>query len=141
MFKEGVDMDDLLSSNPKHFRMLRVMQGVSFMKLDDKENKAVRDYILFRKKVDLINIHAHFQYDDSFRTDISSRLTDQHRIKVADIMDSCVKDDGSLSHEMVLECGVIEILARKTPQDELLGYWDYISHQVIAFSIQASSHQ
>lgn len=40
-FKNGVDMDKVLSSNPTAFKMLRAMWKVSFIKIDDHENKAL----------------------------------------------------------------------------------------------------
>ncbi len=45
-FQTGVDMDDVLSSNPPAFRMLRAFWKVSFIKFDDEENQAFRDVIL-----------------------------------------------------------------------------------------------
>lgn len=42
-------MDDALNSNPSAFRMLRAMWKVSFIKIDDEENRALFD-ILYKKK-------------------------------------------------------------------------------------------
>lgn len=45
-FKNGIDMDEVLSSNPGKFRMLRSFWKLSFIKIDDSENKALIDIIL-----------------------------------------------------------------------------------------------
>ncbi len=44
-FENGIDMDDVLSSNPSAFKMLRAFWKLSFIKFDDEENQAFR--ILF----------------------------------------------------------------------------------------------
>jgi hypothetical protein len=43
-FVTGTDMDDVLSSNPAAFKMLRALWKVSFIKFDDEENQAFRDH-------------------------------------------------------------------------------------------------
>ncbi|WP_400246667.1 hypothetical protein AB3U99_07445 [Niallia sp. JL1B1071] len=43
-------MDDVLASNPDKFRILRAFWKVSFIKIDDEENKALRDIILKRNE-------------------------------------------------------------------------------------------
>src|SRR5699024_4707485 len=45
-FKEGVDMDEVLSSNPDKFKMLRAFWKLSFIKVDDEENQALVDVLL-----------------------------------------------------------------------------------------------
>ncbi len=49
-FKKSIDMDEALSSNPEKFRMLRTMWKVSFIKIDDEEDKALQDVILKRNE-------------------------------------------------------------------------------------------
>jgi hypothetical protein len=131
-FRDGVDMDDLLSSAPEKIRMIRTMQGVSFIKLDDQENKAVRDYIVFKNRNNLSSDEARYIFDDDVHQTIQQRVSAQYMLSAADIMDSCVNRDGTLGHEMALECGVIELLASGAPESDILGRWDYISHQVMA---------
>jgi len=53
-------------------------------------------------------------------------------MSASDIMYHCVNRDGTLKHEMALECGVIELLATSVPEGDVFGHWDYVSHQVIA---------
>ena len=44
-FKKGVDMDDVLRYRPQAFKVLRAFEGLSFIKIDDEENRALREYI------------------------------------------------------------------------------------------------
>lgn len=41
-FKTGVDMDDVLRYRPDSFKMLRAFEGLTFIKIDDEENRALR---------------------------------------------------------------------------------------------------
>ena len=61
-FRDGVDMDDALTSAPEHFRMLRAMQQVSFIKLDDQENIALRNHNQIHHPENKKN--PRFSYDD-----------------------------------------------------------------------------
>ena len=45
LFENGVDMDEVLASKPAAFRMLRAFWKVSFIKIDDVENKALNEEI------------------------------------------------------------------------------------------------
>src|SRR5206468_93150 len=45
-FRKGIDMDDMLASNPAAFKILRAFWKVSFIKFDDTENQAFKDAIL-----------------------------------------------------------------------------------------------
>lgn len=49
-FQNGIDIDDVLSSNPSGFKILRSFWKLSFIKIDDNENKALKDIILKRNE-------------------------------------------------------------------------------------------
>lgn len=131
-FTDGVDMDDVLLSAPERFRMIRAMQQVSFMKLDDEENCALRDHIIFRNRAKLGDPTTHYPYNNAVHKSIASKVTADHILTAADIMDCCVNADGHLTHEMALECGLVDALAHHRAETDVLGKWDYISHQVLA---------
>lgn len=131
-FTAGVDMDDVLSAAPEHFRMLRAMQQVSFMKLDDEENRALRGHIIFRNRAMLRDPTAHYPYHDVVHVALASKVTADHMLTAADIMDCCVDTNGLLKHEMALECGLVDALAHHRPEADVIGKWDYVSHQVLA---------
>ncbi|MBQ9001380.1 MAG: hypothetical protein IJ087_05965, partial [Eggerthellaceae bacterium] len=54
-FATGIDMDDLLLSDPKAFRSLRVFERRSFIKLDDEEDAAFKAALLRRNIKALYN--------------------------------------------------------------------------------------
>lgn len=134
-FKNGVDMDDVLSSNPSKFRMLRAFYKLSFVKIDDDENKALKDIILKKNEQFLLNNTANeiFKFNNSTHNNIKLKLNENnYTLNVADILSSCNENE-TLSHEMALEAGILSQLSNKDSHTEsIFGNWDYISHQVIA---------
>lgn len=134
-FKDGIDMDDVLSSNPSAFRMLRAMWKVSFIKIDDNENKALIDIILKRNEEKLLTQRGVFGFSTKVHEDIFNRASsDLHRLTAYNILLSA--SQGSwIRHEMAIEAALCEklISENSTP----FGKWDYISHQVVASPFKA----
>jgi len=136
-FEVGIDMDDVLSSNPSAFKMLRAFWKLSFIKFDDDENQAFRDIVLKRNQ-DYLNSDYMNQKIFPFEP-IHNRISgllseDDYRMRsgIASILSSCADGD-YLKHEMAIEAGLIHQLSIKDPQTcEIFGTWDYLSHQVIA---------
>lgn len=133
-FENGIDMDDALNSNPKAFKMLRAMWKVSFIKIDDNENKALIDIILKRNEENLMKGDNIFLYDNSIKNEIEKNITKNHELTGNKILKSCA-DGSKIKHEMAIEASLCETLIKdnKTP----FGRWDYISHQVIASPFKA----
>lgn len=136
-FKSGIDMDDVLSSNPSAFKMLRAFWKLSFIKFDDEENQAFRDIILKRNQEFLSTSR---QPGNSFEfqpvhAQVSERLSLGGyglELGMAIILSSCVEKD-RLKHEMAIEAGVLHQLSVKDEQTcAVFDTWDYLSHQVIA---------
>lgn len=124
----GVDMDDLLASNPDAFRSLRVFWKRTFIKLDDEENEAFKAAILRRNIVELNNFDG---------LPIEARIPEQlcfgDEPNVLGLLASFRKEDGSLSREMLLETGLLYQLSKLDPRTcKVFGRWDYLSHQVNA---------
>ena len=134
-FTEGVDMDDVLASNPSKFRMIRAFSKLSFIKIDDEENKALRDIILMHNEDCLNNPNPKsiFHVDDTIHNQITSKLKqNNYKLNISDIITSC-SNWNSLEHEMALEAGTLYQLANNDENTiNTFGEWDYISHQVIA---------
>lgn len=130
--KDGVDMDELLSSSPEKIRMIRAMQGVSFIKLDDEENKAVMDYIVFKNRNKLIDKRYRFSFNKGKHNKIREKASSSYTLSASEIMDLRVDQNGILGSEYSLECGIIELLSTGATESSILGKWDYISRQVIA---------
>jgi hypothetical protein len=137
-FELGIDMDDVLSSNPAAFKMLRALWKLSFIKFDDEENQAFRDVILKRNQHILAEIEPDgnvFSFDPISHKRISTQLQQGHyRLEsgMSLIMSSCANGE-FLRHEMAIEAGILHQLAIKDPHTcAVFDEWDYLSHQVIA---------
>jgi hypothetical protein len=135
-FVRGVDMDDVLASNPAAFRMLRVMERRSFIKVDDDENQALRDVILKANQDAMAapspggNVHQD-NHGQAHAT-IAGRHSTGNSFDAGTLMDACASGT-SLGHEMALEVGLLHQLSAGDPHaTQILGDWDYLSHQVVA---------
>jgi len=139
-FKNGIDMDEVLTYKPSAFKMLRAFWKVSFIKIDDEENQALKDIILKKNEKAIVNpicdeniFISH--YRQTHETILNKLKNDNYNINIYDMLDSCAngKNKSFLRHEMALELGVLFQLStfdRKTCK--IFGKWDYLSHQVIA---------
>lgn len=135
-FMSGVDMDDVLSSNPGAFKMLRVFWKLSFIKFDDEENQAFRDIILKRNQ-ELLSQSG--QQDGVFpfepnRAPIADKLSLEYSFGhgMEAVVSACADGD-RLRHEMAIEGGILHQLATQNPETfRIFSTWDYLSHQVVA---------
>ena len=129
-------MDDVLSSNPDAFRMLRVFWKLSFIKFDDEENQAFRDIILKRNQELLSTSEQQdgvFQFEPA-RAPIADRLSAEYAFGrgMETIVSACADGD-RLRHEMAIEAGIAHQLATQDADScSVFGTWDYVSHQVVA---------
>ena len=142
-FKQGIDMDDALLSNPDSFKMLRAFWKLSFVKVDDKENIALRNIIIKRNKRFLNELNNNkniFPYKTKKINLIKDKADENYKISDAEIINSAsdVDDKEYLRHEMAIEASLIYNLTRKDEStNDIFGEWDYISHQVIASPFKA----
>lgn len=128
-FKEGIDMDDALASNPEKFRMLRAFWKLSFVKIDDEENIALRNIIIKKNEEFLFNGKEAFEFNDDVHENIKFSLSSKNIMTSKNIL-KYSSENNSIKHEMAIECNIIEKLTKGN--DINLGKWDYVSHQVIA---------
>lgn len=129
-FAQGIDMDDVLSSNPNKFKMLRAFRKLSFVKIDEDENKALKDIILKRNEEFIFSEDdSVFKYDYELQKNILDKLDERYIMNSKMILESCNKDT-CIKHEMAIEAALMEILSNE--KDSIFGSWDYISHQVVA---------
>lgn len=136
-FTDGVDMDDLLNSDPDAFNSLRTFWKRSFIQLDDRENQAFKSAIIRLNEPALSSPQPNlfFPYagdrDGWIHPDYSNKPLAE--INPLPLLKEYRKADGSLSSEMVLEAGILSGLTRREPSIcKALGTWDHISHQVAA---------
>lgn len=134
-FNNGIDMDDVLNSNPDKFKMLRALQQVSFIKFDDEENQSFKNIIL-KYNQDLLSDGGDAVFPanhEALHSSIQERIcTADYNLNYYPLVECCA-DEEYISHEMALEVG---LLSQLSSNDEgttsVFGVWDYLSHQVVA---------
>ncbi len=137
-FQNGIDMDEILSSAPEKFKILRAFWKLSFIKFSDTENQAFKDIILRRnlKAISSPNDSNTFKSDylihhDFIRTKTNNN--DIYNLKISPFLNTIYNQNGSLRHEMAIEAALIYQLSNNFPDTiSIFGCWDYLSHQVIA---------
>lgn len=130
MFENGVDMDEVLASQPTAFRMLRAFWKLSFVKIDDIENKALFDYILKANEEFIDGSGGCFLINSTLHQRIETLHT-QDYVATSNEIISSVANGQRLRHEMAIEAAIIDYINRQSANN-IFGNWDYISHQVIA---------
>jgi hypothetical protein len=128
LFGSGVDMDDVLSSDPERFRMLRVLWKVSFIKIDDEENKALKDILLKRNERYIVTNQEEYSLTSTQRRVLN--IANKNYKLTAQILLRYSSVDSRVNHEMALEASIIELLSNDC--STIFGKWDYISQQVAA---------
>lgn len=129
-YKKGVDMDDVLQFRPSAFKMLRAFEGLSFIKIDDEENRALREYICLKNE----DVHDDIENNTyPFDTSIHEKLTGTDLSSYnMDILRTLSDREyfENIKSEMFIESVLLQFLSenRVTP----LGHWDYVTHQIIA---------
>lgn len=129
-FENGIDMDDILASNPEKFKMLRAFWKLSFIKLGDEENQALIDIILKGNEDNLINQKQIFSEHKTIHNSIHSKANSDYQVNSDNILHACSKPNGQINHEMALEVGILDYLSNN--KTDIFEDWDYLSHQVIA---------
>ncbi|MHC9540284.1 MAG: hypothetical protein AB9903_12270 [Vulcanimicrobiota bacterium] len=136
-FMRGIDMDDMLSSNPQAFRILPAFWKVSFIKFDNDENQAFRSALL--------KLNEQVISDPTPGMNIyEARWQKQHKAVLAKVkktnyclnpkhfLDHCA-EDRLLRHEMAIELAILFQLSSEDHRTiDIFGKWDYLSHQVVA---------
>ncbi|WP_321301035.1 hypothetical protein [uncultured Sphaerochaeta sp.] len=143
-FVNGIDMDEALSSNPDAFRMLRANWSVSFIKVDDQENEALRECLLLANKTNLKSpsptSQAIYPYSNQKYNDILSRISDAHIFNSYTICRLC-HEGTLLKHEMAIEADIgYRIASGESHCIDIFGKWDHIAHQVIASPFKPISY-
>ncbi|WP_217629897.1 hypothetical protein [Sediminibacillus halophilus] len=137
-FKNGIDMDAVLQSNPSAFKMLRAFQQLSFIKIDDKENQALKDILLKRNERSINGSSLEEIYQNRteiIHNEIESKITKVagYHFRPQEYYNSSAKKDGLFKRETTLEIALLNQLTRKDKETiDIFGKWDYISRQVVA---------
>lgn len=127
-------MDDILASNSVKFKMLRAFWKLSFIKIDDDENKALMDVILRNNKNNITN---HDSTDDIYNYKYHEQVKNKlkkgnYKLDINEILLTCYEEK-QIKQEMALEASIINKISNGYKNTiKTIGNWDYISHQVIA---------
>lgn len=128
-FKNGIDMDEVLTSNPEAFKMLRALWKRSFIKIDDKENNALFDIILKSNENALSDFTKVFPKSLNLHNRIKEIVNQDYQVNAKNLME-LASVNTIINHEMAIEAGVVEYI--KNNPESLFGKWDYLTHQVVA---------
>lgn len=138
-FKNGVDMDDVLMSDPVAFKKLRFFHNRSFIQLDDVENASLRKYIIQRneKVLELYDFNNH--YDASKQRDTYKAIKKKYLGNKGKYTLSSVeffvqgvkvkKHPNRIGSESYVEGLILEYVKN---DNRLLGYWDFMARQYAA---------
>lgn len=122
--KLGLDMDEVLQYKPEAFKSIRTNWKRTFVKIDDEENKALKELFYLRAYDE--NTNYGLEVDNYI---LKSRLTNEHILNYKDII-KCTKKGKRLMHEMAVES--VTLAKIKLVENNLFGNWDYLTHQVCA---------
>ncbi|WP_198508237.1 PDDEXK family nuclease [Bacillus alkalisoli] len=136
-FKNAVDMDAVLMSNPTAFKMLRAFQQLSFIKIDDIENQALKDIIFKVNEENIIRKNKAEVFENlSQKTHAEIRNkaeTGRYTFGIKEFLDNSALPDKTFRRETTLELALLHQLSSKDKGTiNIFGDWDYISHQVVA---------
>lgn len=138
IFFNGGDMDDVLSSNPQAFTSLRAFWKLSFIKIDDLENQALKDTILYRNSVLATqknpsqDISRPLELPDKIRN-IPPNYSLNPKNYFGSFWDKAKKRKDWYRREAVLECNIMwDLSTGSAVSKDIFGHWDYVSHPVIA---------
>ena len=136
-FQEGVDMDDLLGFAPNKIRMLRVIEKVSFIKLDDDEANEIYNCICLRtmQRKTILKAFKTMDFSPSVHEQIKEKLARFKRPtdyipNSKELVLSRRFVNGEIDMEMAEELALLYHL--KVSNDPLFGNCDYLCQQVPA---------
>lgn len=125
-FKQGVDMDEILTYKPGSFRMLRAFQDRSFIKIDDEENQALKECIYLKNK----DNKEFMGYLPDEHNRIAKMDLEKYLINVGEtVKNEYSSTSEEVNLEMLLEAYLVNQIQTEGFYDDK---YDYITHQVIA---------
>lgn len=137
-FKKGADMDDVLRYRPNAFKMLRAFQDVTFIKIDDDENRALKEYISLINESSYDNISSSsFEFSSSKHEELQSRDLSTHIMDLSKVLQYTKNQEYVLS-EMFIEASLLQAITNDACP--VIGHWDYVTHQLIASPFKPLSY-
>lgn len=128
-FKKGVDMDDALRFRPQAFRTLRAFENLTFIKLDDEENRALKEFISLSNESAYDDIEENvFPFDMVEHQRMKKRDLSEHAMDISKCLKNPISRDYSFSEMLIESCFMQQLHEGMSP----FGQWDYLTHQLIA---------
>lgn len=129
-FKKGVDMDDVLRYKPQAFKVLRAFEGLSFIKIGNEENQALREYISLVNEPFYRALPEHiFPFDKDVHKRLSGMDLSPYLMNINRAL-SRIDNKEFVLTEMFIESALLQELS--TRSNGVLGHWNYVTHQLIA---------
>lgn len=129
-FMKGADMDDVLRYRPNSFKALRTFEELTFIKIDDEENRALKEYISLINEPSYENIeNMAFGFNDAVHQRLKSMELDDYVMDLKKSLDDQENKEYVFS-EMLIESILMQSIINDETQ--VFGRWDYLSHQLIA---------
>lgn len=130
LFKNGADMDDILRYRPSAFKMLRAFQGVTFIKIDDEENRALKEYIALINEESYSDIETNtFAFSSAVHDRLNKKDLSGYVMDINNALQIEEHRDCVIS-EMLIEASLLQTLSRN--KGGVIGHWDYLTQQLIA---------
>jgi len=138
----AIDMDEALTAYPSAFKSLRVIEGRSFIKMDDEETAALAALLIKnnanRYEDEPADIPTPVVFSTSIHEQVEKKVegSDGYDFTAASILenyDACEYVSGvadGIASEQMVEAALVEWLSTK--KDTFFDRWDYVCHQVAA---------
>lgn len=112
--------------------------GVSFIKIDDEENRALKEFISLKNEMAYRDINKNtFMFDKSFHVNLSKRDLSAHVLDINKVLKDS-ENQKYVRSEMFIEAALLQALSRN--ECESIGNWDYLTHQLIASPFKPLSY-
>lgn len=125
----GVDMDDVLRYKPSSFKMLRAFEGLSFIKIDDEENRALKEYLYIINESEISNSTGCLDFDDTLHINLEKMVLDEYKMDINKALNDEDNKEFVIS-EMFIEAALLQRLS--IGSESVFGNWDFLTHQLIA---------
>ncbi len=137
-FTKGADMDDVLRYRPTAFKMLRAFEGVTFIKIDDEENRALKEYISLINETSYNDIDKYsFKFSSKTHDKLCSHDLSSHKMDLNKALKNEENREFVIS-EMFVEASLLQAI--HYGQCQPLGHWDHVTHQLIASPFKPLSY-
>lgn len=137
-YPKAVDMDEALTSYPSSFKSLRVIQGRTFIKLDDEEAAALLS-VLNRRNVSTDKNEPDDWsppvFDDSMHKmaeKVLNKSADYYKFNIESLLKNYQPwENNGIQEEMAVEAAVVESLTLNK-DTSVFDKMEYVTHQVSA---------